>query len=349
MKSKTLAACMALAAMALTGCGLFDSLFMKELETSITAPTVTKSGTYKIDSYLTISSTWTVEAGTKFVMGPGAYISIDTQGSIKAAGTADKPITFTSSKATPAKGDWLGIDDAGNGSTYAYCVVEYAETGLEITGSLSSVIGSTFRGNGLGLDLDLAKGMATFSSNTFASNDDPLSINASFDLDDTNGFSDNLRPYVLFSGDTISAARTWAVSKAPIRVPYMHVDATLTLRPGVTLAFDASGYLGVRSGGTLKASGTAAARIAFTSSRPVKAKDDWVGISIDGNGSQFDYCDVEYAYAGIELESTCGSLALTNSRIRQNTIGVDNWSSSVTIAAGGTNAFSDNGTDIATH
>lgn len=309
----------------------------------------TVEGTYTVSGILRISAVWTIEAGTVIKLENGASISVESSGMIIAAGTADKPITFTSSKATPVKGDWLGIDDAGNGSVYDYCVVEYAETGLEITGSIPTVTNSRFRHNKYGLNLEGVGGMKAFSTNSFAFNDDPLGMNHTFDIDDSNSFADNARSFILYSDDAIAAARSWTVTKAPIRIVSVRLDSTLTLGPGVTLAFDEGGFLEVETGGKLTAVGTESARIGFTSSRPTKAQDDWIGVTINGNGSRLDYCDVEYASIGLRLESTCGSLSLTNCRIRNNAIGVDDWSDSVTVDASGSNAFSDNGTDVETH
>ncbi|MCA9971887.1 MAG: S8 family serine peptidase, partial [Anaerolineales bacterium] len=74
--------------------------------------------------------TLTVEAGTSIQVHPGMIIRVD--GVLLAQGTASHPISFTSSQAAPAAGDWVGIDGGHSGGVIrlAYCEVAYAQTAV---------------------------------------------------------------------------------------------------------------------------------------------------------------------------------------------------------------------------
>ena len=193
----------------LTGCEFIGRLFAVEFGGDITSDTTTKAGIYTVTSGFTVSAKWTIEPGTTFIMDPDTDINVDESGLIIALGTAAKPITFTSSKSVPAKGDWYGIDDDGNGSKYVYCVIEHADKGLELDGSLYTVQNSTFNANTLGLDIGDALSMTALSSNIFTSNDDPMLINSNYNIDDTNTFTGNTNQSISHDGD-VNVARTWS-------------------------------------------------------------------------------------------------------------------------------------------
>ncbi len=74
-------------------------------------------------------SIFTIDPGVviKFT-GGGFQISTDSGGTLCAIGTEDKPILFTSNKATPSPGDWNGIYFswmANPSSIMEHCIVEY--------------------------------------------------------------------------------------------------------------------------------------------------------------------------------------------------------------------------------
>jgi hypothetical protein len=55
------------------------------------------------------AGTLTIEAGTTVKGDNGSSLAVSRGGKINAVGTVDKPIVFTSVKATPASGDWGGV------------------------------------------------------------------------------------------------------------------------------------------------------------------------------------------------------------------------------------------------
>ena len=55
------------------------------------------------------------------------------RGNIRAGGTPERPIIFTSAQSDPQAGDWAGIildHVSGEGSWFTYCQIQYAETGI---------------------------------------------------------------------------------------------------------------------------------------------------------------------------------------------------------------------------
>jgi|GEM_PF-2134869 len=311
----------------------------------IAVATTTSAGTYTVPSGFYVSATWTVEPGTTFIMEPGSWIDVTAGGRIIARGTSDKPITFTSSKPVKAKGDWFGVDDAGNGSVYEYCSFEYAATGLGLSGSLAEVSHCRFEGNTDGLDSSRAASMGAFGSNAFVGNTEPLTVNGAFDVDDSNSFASNTNQRARFAGHSVDRALSLSLVKVPVFVDnYIRVYATMALSPGVVVSMAPEGWISVEASGRLTAIGTSAAPVRFVSSKPVPAPGDWFGIEVAGNASEFRYCEIGYADCGIEIFAECASLALENSRIHHNTVGVDDKTAALVTDAG-TNTYEDNGTD----
>lgn len=66
--------------------------------------------TYILKGYVFVTGgTLTIEPGTVIKGDNGSALTITKDARLEAAGTADKPIVFTSSSATPSSGDWGGL------------------------------------------------------------------------------------------------------------------------------------------------------------------------------------------------------------------------------------------------
>ena len=104
-------------------------------------------------------STLTIEAGTtvKFL----SEKQLQVKGMLIARGTSSSKITFTSNETNPSKGDWEYIkffdestDASFSGTSYTggsimeYCIVEYAEYGLDISDASPFINYSEIRYNG---------------------------------------------------------------------------------------------------------------------------------------------------------------------------------------------------------
>ncbi|HRW23041.1 MAG TPA: hypothetical protein P5298_01360 [Spirochaetia bacterium] len=311
MRRNTFAALLVLCGLilSLASCGFLGELFATEFRGDIDVATVTKAGTYNVTAGFYVNDVWTIEAGSTFIMDPDTWIDVSSSGKIVAVGTSSKPIVFKSSKSVPARGDWNGVSDDGNGSSYVYCIFSDADTGLDINGSLARVENCTFRNDTEGLDLYDAPSMGSLSSNQFESNVDPLIVCGKYDLDDTNTFRDNTHQYVTLDSGTVTATRSWGVLSVPLYIDAgFRVEAILTIAAGTTLSMGPDTWIDVESSGSLRAVGTEAAPISFVSSKSTPAAGDWYGVTVDGNGSNLTWCTVSHAGTGVDLNSSSFTL-----------------------------------------
>lgn len=147
---------------------------------------------YILDGYMGIGSeqgavVLDIEPGTTIMMNSGAEIAIGDYnrfGTINANGTAEEPITFTSSSAYPDNGDWDGFwfYEGTKETVFNYCVISYAggygddygninikeDSGSEITISNTLISYSAAYGIYLNNDTDPKPTLTnvTYSNNT---------------------------------------------------------------------------------------------------------------------------------------------------------------------------------------
>jgi hypothetical protein len=102
-----------------------------------------------------LGHTLTIQPGVVVAFEPGRAIAVDTGSSIVALGTAENNIVFTSNSPSPAVGDWAHVQLTGSpGSSFSYCVFEYAVEGLFLSTSSPPVEHCTFQTCSKGLQLD---------------------------------------------------------------------------------------------------------------------------------------------------------------------------------------------------
>jgi hypothetical protein len=83
------------------------------------------------DLFIDVGATLTIEPGVEVRF--GGNFSLVVRGKLIADGTVEKPITFTSNKLQPERGDWVAINFTSmQPSHLEYCIIEYAENGIAI-------------------------------------------------------------------------------------------------------------------------------------------------------------------------------------------------------------------------
>ncbi len=260
------------------------------------------------------SATLTVEAGTTIKMEPGAEISVGQNGGLTLAGTAGAPVTITSSKSTPAAGDWTEIDFYGDSidasNVISHAVIEYAGgTGtygaLWIDDGASVEINNTTvrdsNGAGIFIDADDAR-LRGFVNNTIIDcAQEPIHARAGMVADIGAGvYAPNGIDGIAIHGGAVTRTETWndhgvrylVASSFSINPPAG--TATLTVAAGVTLAMDASTTITVYDNGRLILAGEDGNRLTVTSDEPSPSPGDWVEIDLYSTGNSFAYTDISY-------------------------------------------------------
>jgi hypothetical protein len=129
---------------------------------------------------------------------------------------------------------------------------------------------------------------------------------------------------------TISSPTKWVSPRYRVECD-LRVDALLTIEPGTVVKFGTGYGMSISNTGTVNASGTALAPIAFTSEQdstdggqvaeggsPVA--HDWKGITLGASGSTFRHCVFYYAGAGdsAALNTGANQVTVTNSVFAHN-------------------------------
>ncbi|HBS88752.1 MAG: hypothetical protein A2W91_04245 [Bacteroidetes bacterium GWF2_38_335] len=278
--------------------------------------------TYLVDGSLDVDNggVLTIEPGTtiKFTAGSCITVGYNAAGTIIANGTAEKPITFTSSAAMPTAGAWSGIrcyDNTQSGTIFNYCNVKYSG-GDEYYGSFHianckvTLTNSTFTNNAgnytiFMYDGTASDGFASFTGNTITGNTGhaiKLPINFATQLSESNTISCSTGKGIYVSGNYNLADATIK----NINIPYyigdsenIELTGKMNVAPGVTFKFGSNATLsvGYDASGFLNAAGTAAMPIIFTTSVSTPDPGAWYGIVFRENahsGCNLTYCNVSF-------------------------------------------------------
>lgn len=270
--------------------------------------------------------TLTILPGTEIRFEPGAalYVGYGDIGYLKAEGTEDEPIVFTSASSNPSKGDWkvIHIRNGGAQSVLKHCQIRYG--GTENSGALiidgennapevtNCVIEES---QSYGVDMQNEARFKTFENNTIMnSGSTPLRIhaNALGSLGENNSFEGNAHQAIAVIGGYVDRSAYWRNFGIPYRIlnetliegeastPVVEIEAGTTLEFGANVAL----YVGYAGPGALYAVGTEDAPITFTGIG--KSVGSWRGIylsqyAIDGalndnKTTVLKHAVVEYAH-----------------------------------------------------
>jgi hypothetical protein len=262
-----------------------------------------------------VGDTLTLQPGTRLRFKPGVTLRIGSPGSpgyLSAAGDTNA-IVFTAADTAKAP-HWAGLYFSSQGSGFLDgCEVAFGGAGARManiycaTASAPVIQNCTIeKSSGHGLVCADAA-LPTVTGNTFQHNGaHPISIFANYVplVDTSNAYADNMENAIELKGDNITSTVTWPDLGIPfalagdVSVFSPSLGDTLTLQPGVTLAFDPQVQLRVGGSGfpgTLLAGGLPGSVVTFTSGADTVAPGDWADIFCDSLGTAWlEHCVVEY-------------------------------------------------------
>lgn len=265
-----------------------------------------------------------IQEGTTIAFTEGSQINVgysgSTYGTIKAIGTSDKPIIFTSSAVSKTAGDWDAIfleDGTSIDTKFEYCKFEYgggysSSYGMVNLDECKATFNNcTFSNNAnYGIFADGGSSFVSFEGNTFeASANFPVRVygNNAHTIGTNNTYNTTLG--ILVEGDTYDQSTgTWKKQSCGYYINgTLYIEATsgseLIIEAGNKIYFTAGSQINVGYSsskyGKLVAQGTAADRILFSSSAPIGSASagDWDLIWFDEGtsaGSILDNCDFSY-------------------------------------------------------
>ncbi len=281
-----------------------------------------------------ITGTVTVRNGSLTIL-PGAEVYFSTNKSLvighengipdamfSAEGTVDKPIIFMPANKSDVPGSWgviLFRPQASDACSMEYCQISYGgqigstdfwlDEDRRAFGSIyveetrlnfqhCSVTGSKT----YGIRLTENAGFTGFAHNTFSSNlKNPvyIGIDQLHTLDEANTMVGE-HGILVHSYWFNQESATWHKQDVPYiienEVKFASSSKLLTISPGTEIQF-ADRWASIDFGSaSLKAIGTSAEPILFTSGQEVPARGDWMGIYVRAK-CEMEYCTIEYAGA----------------------------------------------------
>lgn len=309
--------------------------------------------TVKLDGGLAVTETGTltIGAGTKIQFGKDARF--DIEGKVVAQGTADAPITLTSSDATPNPGDWGGIvfdDKTHTGNVLDHVVVSYAgasngygEAAIHLYGDVGpdrvAITNSEIsHSNGAGVEVDKGKSKLKLENNTFKE-DAKVCIAAPADVWSSIGPNTCGDQLAHVSDGDFTKTGTWPkLDTAYVLDRNLEISSDnapiLTLPEGATVkvAKDQAIRIGEGPGG-----GLVAKKVTFTSAEVTPDEGDWDGLVIfeKATGTNLDGCSIQYAgdngsygngpvvFYNVPVAKVASRVAITNlSLSKDNKLGI---------------------------
>jgi hypothetical protein len=286
-------------------------LTQADVDQDLTLP----AGCYLAETWLTIESDLTLDAGVTISFGDFMGLSVFNGGTLIAKGSAAQPVILGPVDAS----EWIGVSMIGSSSSQN--LLEYTQlTGVSGDAALALSGGSR-----------LTVTNSTLADNSGAAflvaDDSELELSTSIIKDNAaigvvglstlpliasdNTFENNGEDVLEADGSSVAASATWRPVGVPVRLLSRNVsiNADLVIEAGFELQVPQDGAIKVTSEGTLNAAGSEGDPVIIHG-----AQDElgyWVGLSFDSKSSKnvLDNVLIEHG-GGEKWTGTPGSLAM---------------------------------------
>lgn len=285
---------------------------------------------YIISCVAQVRGNLTIEPGVVIAFTPDSGLNFyETVSSIKAVGTANKPIVLTGT--LPIRGSWRGIfiDSSNPGNIMEHVTVSYGggesfnsndDRGNIIVyadGALTLKNCNINNSETSGLNAVYGNTSLTLQNNVFSGNAHPLLINTVYatQTSATDNYAGNDLDRVLlynYSAE-FQTPSVWKNINVPYRVTTLYGSAVvargeLTIEPGVTIEMAPGTSINIRETGGLKMVGTAASPIIIRGVNTVPGS--WNGIKMDGTNPMNEIGFAQISNAGEDPTNNRGAVSL---------------------------------------
>lgn len=295
------------------------------------------SGTFSVYGPLSVDPCSIIE------MGDGARIHVGSGGSLQWSGAPGEPIVVTSTKASPAPGDWdhirVSADSVGPDNVLEHVRIEYGGGSsyygalhLQDGASLEMHDGSVRHSAGMGMVVDGDAELRGFVGNRLSDNaDGALMIAPDHAGDLLEGtYAPNGVEGIHLAGTAVAHDQSWLAHDAPyvassgFSVGTEVGSARLTVQAGAEIRMGDAADIRVGNLGGLTLEGTEEAPIVIRSAKSTGAPGDWDEIriadpSVDAYNS-FSHVRIEHgggSYYGAVWVQSGASLSMHDSTIRE--------------------------------
>jgi len=260
---------------------------------------------YLLSSSFTAFARLSIEPGVVIQMANQGAIHVQDTGILEALGTDARPVRFTSSKPSPAPGDWSAVvisDAVDDASRLEHVILEYGGYGnhsLDITpgatAALSHVTITQSTATDCALDYTLGAFVGPFDHVDLRGNAYPLCVPFS-EVGNLGSLLADEGAVALVGAETSTVNAAWQDLGLAYRVlGNVNLHADLTIAEGVTVEMAHASSLTVNGGGTLNVLGTADSPVTFKSTLDASPAEEWGQINISSDAGPFN----SFAYTEI--------------------------------------------------
>ena len=283
----------------------------------------------------------TIAKGSTLLFTDSTGLTVSSDGALKAVGTINQPILFTSEQKTA--GFWKGLRFYYSNNVkneLDYITVEYG--GGNNYGNLTldadsnspcriKISNSTLKHSlNHGFWFDDGSIIDTFSNVTSTKNSKSagrVTANTMASLDSASKFTGNTKDYITLYISTLNKDATWQALTVPVNVTGdIGIQKNLVIKEGSTFVFNSANAFTISSTGSLIAKGTKAKPILFTGEQ--KTAGFWKGLRFyysNNIKNELDYVTVEYGggngYGNLVLDALSHEpcrIKITNSTLKHS-------------------------------